>query len=382
MKHLLLVISLIFTVSAKSQNDTLNRTDAEGKKDRYWLVYLDEKLIPVSKEQAVFYAYEHYQHGAELFVFSKQKWKSDSPVEYSGQLPAKGSPVLLNGTFKRLDPKTKLITSEETYSRGMPIRIKEYAPVPWKSDSVYVTEELCFDITCNSVPGTYQLQEHYQNGLTEKFWFRNGEKGWKIYPCLNFDCQEDEIMYLHSVKDAAKTASLTGDLPLDIELMTDSSVYDTPQTAVYHGFLMSIDNNSATFSVTAEDFITRKKNGKQIMSNNLPEDDQNGKGEVKRVSFDKIASVNYLKIKPISNVGGGIASVGAFAALVISPIMSYNFSKNTFNTSRFGAYLIPSGFLIASGLTLKYTFRKSKHYYINRLPAKCKNCERYTISDK
>jgi hypothetical protein len=382
MKHPLLIIALIFVVSAKAQNDTLNKTDAQGKKDRYWMVYLDEKLIPTNKEQATFYAYEHYQHGAELFVFSKQKWKSESPVEFSGPLPPKGSPGLLSGTFRRFDPKTKLLTSEETYSNGMPVRIKEYAPVPWKSDSVYVTEELCFDITCNSVPGTYQLQEHYQNGLTEKFWFRDGNKGWKIYPCLNFDCQENEIMYLHSTTNPSKTEKLTGDLPLDINLVRDTGLYDAPQSTVYHGYLMSIDNNSATFSVTAEDFITRKKNGKDIKSNSLPADDENGKGEVKKVSFDKIASVNYLKVKPISNVGGGIASVGAFAALVISPIMSYSFSKNTFNTARFGSYLIPSGFLIISGITLKYSFRKSKHYYINQMPVKCKNCERYTISDK
>jgi hypothetical protein len=62
--------------------------------------------------------------------------------------------------------------------------------------------------------------------------------------------------------------------------------------------------------------------------------------------------------------------------------MSYSFSKNTFNTSRFAAYLVPSSFLIISGLTLKYTFRKSKHYYINQMPAKCKKCEGYTIADK
>ena len=181
MKYFLTII-LFYTHCVYSQSDTLNKRNANDKKNGYWKVYLDDKSNPTDSVNAYFFGLELYDNGEGVFQYFKAKWKKQQRLVFEGTTPRKGFPVAIKGKFTWYDKKNKL-SAEETYDNGQPIYLKSFG-----CDDSRPYEDLDFTKKYNNIPGTYFYQE-YSRSCSEnkivKYWFRKGDGGWKAYPIDN-----------------------------------------------------------------------------------------------------------------------------------------------------------------------------------------------------
>lgn len=187
MKHLLVLLFMAGTMH--SQTDSLNHRNADGKKNGWWKVYLDDKTNPTDSVNASFYALELYDNGKNVSGFHKKGYKKRKRLEYYGPTATKGNPIPIKGVFSWYDGSDELI-SQEVYDKGSPVTLRSYA-YPNKSLKYYlnhdvhtvVFEDLDYTKTYNNTPGTFYYQEHSLSELnkSKKFWYRNGDKGWKCY---------------------------------------------------------------------------------------------------------------------------------------------------------------------------------------------------------
>lgn len=181
MKFIITLLLISFSTLLVGQ-DTLNQLNSKGKKTGYWKVLLNDKVDPVdSLKDAYFYGIELWDNGVDVFKFHKHgSWASEKMV-FSGKFPQKGNPVLIDGTFKWFDDKA-LITSEEIYKNGKPFFIKSYS---WDKEDPKISffnEVLYFDRLLDNIPGTYYYEEYgYGGELKQKYWFRKGRRGWRVY---------------------------------------------------------------------------------------------------------------------------------------------------------------------------------------------------------
>lgn len=76
MTRYIFLLYILLTFQLTSQNDTLNRNDLHGKKDGYWLQYLDSNANPTNKQNYKYLGFEYYENGKVLFRFKKSHWKN------------------------------------------------------------------------------------------------------------------------------------------------------------------------------------------------------------------------------------------------------------------------------------------------------------------
>ncbi len=187
MKHLLVL--LFYTGSLFSQTDILNQRDSTGKKTGYWKIFLDERTNPTDSANSSFYSFEWYDAGVCVSTYRTYRYKKRKRMVYYGPTLTKGKPIPIKGVFSWYDNLDELIC-EEMYENGRPLFLKSYE-YPNKSFKVYMTtdvhtvvfEDLDYTKTYNNMPGTFFYQEHSMSDpkKIDKYWFRKGEKGWRIY---------------------------------------------------------------------------------------------------------------------------------------------------------------------------------------------------------
>lgn len=179
MTRLLFIALLLSNLTLCGQRDTLNRFNDKGKKNGYWVQYLDSLLYATDSSNSYFYGYDLYDNGLKVFTFSARpnSWKK-SKLVYDGQLPEKGKPKPIEGTFKWYSPEMR-IESEEVYKAGRPFYMKSY--VYSKKDPINSSfnEVLYFDRLYKNIPGTFYYEEYWDGKLSRKYWFRKGRKKWE-----------------------------------------------------------------------------------------------------------------------------------------------------------------------------------------------------------
>ncbi|MGZ4156213.1 MAG: hypothetical protein ACXVED_03490, partial [Bacteroidia bacterium] len=108
-------------------NNTLNKLNSKGKKNGYWVQYLDSLAYPTDSSHSYFYGYDLYDNGETVFRFSDRDkvWRKCKLV-FDGHLPDKGKPIPIEGTFKWYWKKAQ-IADEGTYKNGRPYFWKSYA---------------------------------------------------------------------------------------------------------------------------------------------------------------------------------------------------------------------------------------------------------------
>lgn len=178
--RLFFICFLLFSLNASAQHDGLNKLNSKGKKDGYWIQYLDSLVNPVDSADSYFVGYNLYDNGKKVFNFSDRSsiWKKYRLV-YEGRLPEKGKPILIQGKFSWYSYETRL-ENEEIYKDGNPLFMKSY--VCGKGDTTHCFNEvLYFDKLYNNIPGTFYYEEYSDQRVVGKYWFRKGKKGWKCY---------------------------------------------------------------------------------------------------------------------------------------------------------------------------------------------------------
>jgi len=179
----LIIIFLFISARLLSQSDTLNKTNSSGKKEGYWIQFLDKYLNPTDSAHSVYIGYELYDNGKALFKFKKFNWKLKHIL-----ISELDSTRLVSGSIKLIDPKTKKLIGEEKYLRGHPIYIKEHLYSKQKDSVVWNVTYLVdytkkFENQRGSYYGEQQTKIHQPNGTIEikKFWYRKVGSKWKFH---------------------------------------------------------------------------------------------------------------------------------------------------------------------------------------------------------
>lgn len=183
MRRSTIILFFLFSLTPVfGQNkDTLNKLNSKGKKNGYWVQYLDSLGYPTDSSHSYFYGYDLYDNGAKVFRFADRNklWRKYKLV-FDGHFPEKGKPIPIEGTFKWYRGKAQLV-NEETYKNGRPFFWKSFNY--YKTDSINSSfnEVLYFDILYNNMPGTFLYEEYCDGKLCRKYWFRKGKRGWRSY---------------------------------------------------------------------------------------------------------------------------------------------------------------------------------------------------------
>lgn len=181
MTRLLIITFAFFTLHVSGQSDTLNQLNDKGKKNGYWLQYLDSMAYPTDSSNAYFYGYDLYDNGEGISLYSNrnQLWKQYNFV-FDGELPAKGNPIPINGYFTWYKTETQLV-NEEIYEDGKPLFWKSYQYTKKDPINPAYNEVRYFDQLYHHIPGTFYWEEYWNGKRGKTYWFRNGPKGWKSY---------------------------------------------------------------------------------------------------------------------------------------------------------------------------------------------------------
>lgn len=186
LKRLALATSLLLSLFAFAQTDSVNRFNNQGKKVGYWKVFLDTLLQETDSLNAYFYGYNLYDNGETVFAYMRRGylWQKKCRVEYSVPIPKKGSPVLLDGTLKYFDSDSQLVDLE-VYKLGKPLFWEAYIFCKYDSIHPCFVQTFYFDKLYNNTPGTYYYTEisYHEDGTRNvtEYWHRKGKHGWKSY---------------------------------------------------------------------------------------------------------------------------------------------------------------------------------------------------------
>ena len=181
MTRLLIISFIFFNLNISGQTDSLNRFNDKGKKDGYWIQYLDSLAYPTDSTNSYFWGYELYDNGLRVFRFSDRNplWKKYRLV-FDGHLPSKGRPIQIEGTFKWYANEIQ-IANEEIYKNGKPFYFKSYNYSKSDPFNSSFNEVLYFDKLYNNTRGTFYYEEYFNGTLGRKYWFRKGRKEWKSF---------------------------------------------------------------------------------------------------------------------------------------------------------------------------------------------------------
>jgi hypothetical protein len=159
-----------------SQSDTLNQYNDKGKKQGYWLAYLNEKLKRTDSCNAIYYGYEYFENGQNLTNLSKRDIKKYT-IEPS--MPKRsGLPILLDGEFV-LKPNSS-VKYLESYKNGMPYIFKAYVDFKNIKKMNFEQEYLDFTKKYKNQIGSFYWEERSPNtNDTTKYWFRKFDGKWQ-----------------------------------------------------------------------------------------------------------------------------------------------------------------------------------------------------------
>ncbi len=175
----ILILTTLFSSSLNGQGDTLNKSDINGKKNGFWIAYLDAHLNPTDSPTSYFKAFEYYDHGYRVFGFKKRKWHSQDSITYNMDFPKKGKPILIAGLFEWYSRGSKNPYCTEEYLNGHPIIYKSFYIGPEKGKSC-LFEFVDFTRRYNNIPGTNYAEIHNQyDSEFKKFWYYKAKRHWR-----------------------------------------------------------------------------------------------------------------------------------------------------------------------------------------------------------
>lgn len=384
MTRLLIINFLFFYLNVSGQSDNLNKRNSKGKKNGYWIQYLDSLAYPIDSANSYFYGYDLYDDGQKIFKFSDRNklWKKYRLI-YEGHLPEKGKPLPIEGTFK-LYSGEKQIMAEEIYKAGSPYFMKAYSYS--SKDTVHSSfdEVLYFDRLYNNIPGTFYYEEYFSGKLEKAYWFRKGRKKWKSYPVkdsvyktetLKYLDGQDTAMFMHSWANPNKTYEIDANTFLNVSIYKKDTLFSkVSSTHRLGGKLFKIDSSDITFKIDNEYLDSTFSNGRSMkIYNNYLINDSLKKitnYEFRKVKISSITSISFFLEKKnglniLPELGGGLIFISGITALIIAPLASINYKNGNFNEKKYYSILTFCASGLTIGIPLSVIFRKGSQRNYN-----------------
>lgn len=184
MKVFFITLFSILQSHLLGQQDTLNQYNSKGKKQGYWICYLDEKFNISDSITGKYIGFSLFDNGEDLTLIGKRntiKYNTckDSIIPKNDFFINK---IKLNGQLKFYNNEGELIYKEE-YSNGHLVMVKSYYHGKNREFCKgEIFELINFKINYENQLGSYYYESHpCQYGKITKFWFRKGKHKWKFY---------------------------------------------------------------------------------------------------------------------------------------------------------------------------------------------------------
>lgn len=177
------IISNFFLCPA--QPDTLNQLNVKGKKQGYWLCYLNKRFKPTDSIKGVYVGFDLYDDGINLTRIGKRRGLSHQRIVDS--ITSSGHKF---GRFKLLDGKIlfynkkNLLTSGEIYSQGHPLKyyVTSRCGHPNTECAEEVLEMVDFTKLFNNIRGTAYVEfRRCTGGISQRSWFRKENGKWDAH---------------------------------------------------------------------------------------------------------------------------------------------------------------------------------------------------------
>jgi hypothetical protein len=159
---------------AQAYEKLIDRLDKDGKKDGWWMVFLDENWKEVDESKAVYRCYTWYIHGQNMYLMctsGKKGWKlmnSDGEVK-----PVKGIANVLDGEYKWIRKDGKL-GSVHKFNKGWYTDCKKYNKRGQLQQHVDYSKK-------TETNNTFLLHQYNKKGKGTHYMWRDGNKGWTFY---------------------------------------------------------------------------------------------------------------------------------------------------------------------------------------------------------
>jgi hypothetical protein len=150
----LLMLLLANAAFSQTKDVVINRHGGKGKKNGYYIQYLDKNLNPIDSANSYFYGYEYYDANSPLFKFVKNKKVNTVVYPDSIQISriTKGHPILLTGFFRLLNQN--ILIAEYYFDTAGIVKYSKYYHAQYgKSKDIM----------------KYGLEESFYNNIKEGF---------------------------------------------------------------------------------------------------------------------------------------------------------------------------------------------------------------------
>lgn len=179
---LILYIAIMSITLSHAQNDTLNRYNSKGKKQGYWLCFLDEKFKKCDSLKGIYVGFDLYDNGQNLtriatmarFSYNR-KVDSLTPTDFKIK-----NYKILNGKVLFYDKKNQLIV-EHSYLNGYPEKYFAYCTdLKYPECLGKISEMVDYTEKYNTVKGTFYAE--WRSCVTnriDKYWYIKKGRKWK-----------------------------------------------------------------------------------------------------------------------------------------------------------------------------------------------------------
>jgi hypothetical protein len=176
---LLITLSFILKVFIfNSQTDTLNKFNAKGEKNGYWITYLDHKFAPADSQNAEYYGFDYYDNGKAVYKHKNDWWRKEYKLESDNSVRKGTTPFLLDGKYTWYKESDSLPIVVEEFSNGYPSRLTGYHHCEYHPYGISVLVD--YSKRYNNQPGSHYVEYHdgYQRKI-RKFWYNKERNRWK-----------------------------------------------------------------------------------------------------------------------------------------------------------------------------------------------------------
>jgi hypothetical protein len=183
-KALTIAVFSLIMLFAVAQRDTLNKFNTKGKKQGYWLCYLDDKFKVTDSAKAVYVGFDLYDNGQNLTRIGEMRnFDAEKIVDSVAFTNFKMEHYkLLHGKALFCNKEGSII-AEEVYNYGNPVRMIAYCDYKNFPETVGAPKEIVdFNKLYNGMKGTHYYELRFcSDGHTRKYYFRKGRKKWKAF---------------------------------------------------------------------------------------------------------------------------------------------------------------------------------------------------------
>lgn len=171
----LLLTIFSFSLHAQAYEQLVNKLDKNGKKDGWWIIYLDANWKEVEHDKAVYSRYTNYVNGQNMYLMGpcgKKGWRLMS--NNAEVKPVQGYVILLDGEYEWLKEDGK-ISSTHKFNKGWYADCKEY------SKSGKLEQHYDYSTKQGGNENTFLFHQYDKKGTGTHYVWREGNRGWTFY---------------------------------------------------------------------------------------------------------------------------------------------------------------------------------------------------------